>query len=94
MNPNLYNNTDIDKIMDDAMSTNDINQSNTLWAESAYSNGEGWGPAGDAPWVWLANYDYNYFIKDGVNIGEQPDGLGNDILINVCDWSRTNSTSA
>ncbi len=94
MNPNLYNNTNIDKIMDDAMGTNDINQSNTLWAESAYSNGEGWGPAGDAPWVWLANYDYNYFIKDSVNIGNQPDGLGNDILINVCDWSRTNSTSA
>ena len=31
--------------------------------------------------------DYNYFIKDGINIGNQPDGLGNDILINICEWT-------
>ena len=94
MNPNLYNNSNIDKIMESAMSSNDFNQANSLWSQSAYTNGEGWGPAGDAPWVWIANYDYNYFIKDNVDIGEQPDGLGNDILINICDWSRTNSTDA
>ena len=34
-----------------------------------------------------------YFIKNGIDIGEQPDGLGNDILINICEWTRTNSTS-
>ena len=93
MNPNLYNNTDSDKLMDDAMHSSDLNQSNTLWAQSALVNGGGWSPAGDAPFVWLVNYDYNYFIKDGIDIGQQPDGLGNDILINICDWTRTNSTA-
>ena len=93
MNPNLYNNTNIDKIMEDAMSTTDLNQSNELWAKSAYSNNQGWGPAGDAPWVWIANYDYNYFIKNNIDIGKQPEGLGNDILINIEDWTRTNVTS-
>ena len=93
MNPNLYNNTDSDKLMDDAMHSSDLNAANTLWSQSALVNGGGWSPAGDAPFVWLVNYDYNYFIKDGINIGEQPDGLGNDILINICDWTRTNSTA-
>ena len=93
MNPNLYNNSDSDRLMEEAMSSSDFDQANSLWAESALVNGGGWGPAGDAPWVWIANYDYNYFIKDGIDIGEQPDGLGNDILINICDWSRTNSTA-
>ena len=93
MNPNLYNNTDSDKLMDDAMHSSDLNAANTLWSQSANVNGGGWGPAGDAPFVWLVNYDYNYFIKDGIDIGEQPDGLGNDILINICDWTRTNSTA-
>lgn len=93
MNPNLYNNTDSDKLMDDAMHSTDLNASNTLWSQSALVNNGGWSPAGDAPFVWLVNYDYNYFIKDGIDIGEQPDGLGNDILINICDWTRTNSTA-
>lgn len=93
MNPGLYNNTASDKLMEDAMHANDFNQANSLWAQSALVNGGGWGPAGDAPFVWLVNYDYNYFIKDGVDIGDQPDGLGNDVLINICDWSRTNSTA-
>ncbi len=93
MNPGLYNNTDSDKLMDDAMHSSDLNAADTLWSQSALVNGGGWGPAGDAPFAWLVNYDYNYFIKDGIDIGEQPDGLGNDILINICDWTRTNSTA-
>ena len=88
MNPNLYNNSDSDALMEKAMAANDVNQSNSLWAQSALVNGGGWGPAGDAPWVWLANYNYNYFVKNGIDIGNQPDGLGNDILINICEWKR------
>ena len=93
MNPGLYNNTDSDKLMEEAMHSNDFSTADKLWSDSALVNGGGWGPAGDAPFAWLVNYDYNYFIKDGIDIGEQPDGLGNDILINVCDWSRTNATA-
>ena len=93
MNPGLYNNTDSDKLMEEAMHSNDFNAANKLWAESALVNGGGWGPAGDAPWVWIANYNYNYFVKDDIDMGEQPDGLGNDFLINVVDWTRTNSTA-
>jgi peptide/nickel transport system substrate-binding protein len=93
MNPNLYNNTESDALMEEAMHSNDFDTANKLWADSALVNGGGWGPAGDAPWVWLANYNYNYFVKDGIDMGEQPDGLGNDFLINICDWTRTNSTA-
>ena len=93
MNPGLYNNSESDKLMEEAMHASDFNQANNLWAESALVNGGGWGPAGDAPFAWLVNYNSNYFIKEGIDIGEQPDGLGNDILINVGDWTRTNATA-
>ena len=93
MNPGLYNNTDIDAIMEDAMHANDFDEANALWADSARTGDEGWGASADAPFAWLVNYDYNYFIKDGIDIGDQPDGLGNDVLINICDWTRTNSTA-
>jgi len=93
MNPGLYNNSESDKLMEEAMHASDFDQANNLWSESALVNGGGWGPAGDAPFAWLVNYDYNYFIKEGIDIGDQPDGLGNDILINVGDWTRTNATA-
>jgi peptide/nickel transport system substrate-binding protein len=93
MNPGLYNNSESDALMEQAMHENNFDTANTLWADSALVNGGGWGPAGDAPFAWLVNYDYNYFIKEGIDIGNQPDGLGNDILINICDWSRTNATA-
>ena len=93
MNPGLYSNSASDKLMEEAMHSNDFDEANKLWAQSALVNGGGWGPAGDAPFAWLVNYDYNYFIKNDIDIGEQPDGLGNDVLINICDWTRTNSTA-
>lgn len=88
MNPNLYNNTNVDKLMENAMHSTNDNEANSLWSQAAYSNGEGFGPAGDAPWVWIVTYDYNYFIKNGIDTGKQPGGLGNDVLINICDWTR------
>lgn len=93
MNPGLYNNTESDALMESAMHANDFDQANALWAQSALVNGGGWGPAGDAPFAWLVNYDYNYFISEDIDIGDQPDSLGNDVLINICDWTRTNSTA-
>ena len=93
MNPGLYNNTESDALMEQAMHTSDFNQADSLWSQSASVNGGGWGPAGDAPFAWLVNYDYNYFVKEGIDIGDQPDGLGNDILINICDWSRADTTA-
>ncbi len=89
MNPGLYNNSASDALMEEAMQSTDLNAANALWAQSALVNGGGWGPAGDAPFAWLVNYNYNYFIKDGIDIGNQPDGLGNDFLINICEWTRT-----
>jgi peptide/nickel transport system substrate-binding protein len=93
MNPNLYSNSASDALMEQAMHSNNFDAANALWAQSALVNGGGWGPAGDAPWVWIANYNYNYFVKEDIDMGEQPDGLGNDFLINICEWTRTNSTA-
>jgi peptide/nickel transport system substrate-binding protein len=93
MNPNLYSNSASDALMEQAMHSNNFDAANALWAQSALVNGGGWGPAGDAPWVWIANYNYNYFVKEDIDMGEQPDGLGNDFLINICEWTRSNSTA-
>ena len=87
MNPNLYNNSKVDDIVEQAMTTTDLDASNSIWAQAAYTDGEGFGPAGDAPWVWVATYNYTYFVSDDINIStDRPDNLGNDILINILEW--------
>lgn len=89
MNPNWYNNSKVDSLLDEAMSMTDLEGSNRVWAESAFYGDGGYGPAGDAPWVWIATYKYTYFVNKDLSIDQgRPDNLGNDIFINVCEWTR------
>ena len=89
MNPNLYNNSQVDSLLEEAMTSDDLNTANELYAQSAYYGDGGYGPAGDAPWLWVATYDYTYFVSEDLDINQsRPDGLGNDILINIEKWTR------
>ena len=87
-NPNLYNNSEVDQLLEQALETTDLEEANSYWSQAALtSNGGGYGPAGDAPWLWIATYDFVYFVRDGMDINQnRPDNVGNDILVNVLDW--------
>ena len=89
MNPNLYNNSEVDSILHEAVTTTDSASANSLWSKAAYTGDGGFGPSGDAPWVWISTFDYVYFVAEDVNItNERPDNYGNDLLINIEKWSR------
>ena len=71
-----------------------------LTAEEAYENfrkvqwdGEtGTAMIGQCPWVWIVNLDHVYFIRDGLNIGNQyvhPHGSNFPFLQNIQDWTWT-----
>ena len=50
----------------------------------------GCAPQGDAPWVWFANVDHLYFVREGLQVAEQkphPHGHGWSIVNNVDQWS-------
>lgn len=94
MNPNEYNNTQVDEKLDQAMQSTNLNESYKDWEDAAYiGNNSGFGPNGDAPWLWVADYNYCYFVRDGVNMGHQP-SMGQDYMVNICDWTRDNNTTA
>ena len=89
LNPNLYNNSDVDNLLDEAMVTTDLDSADDLWSQAAYVNGGGYGPTGDAPWLWIGTFDYVYFVSDDIEINsERPDNLGNDLFINIESWTR------
>ena len=92
MNPNAYNSSEVDAILEEALSSTNQNESNNLWAKAAYTGNGGFGPKGDAPWLWVADYNYCYFVKDGINMGKEPI-MGQDYLANICDWTRENTTA-
>lgn len=71
-----------------------------LTPEEAYENfqkvqwdGEtGTAMIGQCPWVWIVNLDHVYFIRDGLNIGNQyvhPHGSNFPFLQNIQDWTWT-----
>ena len=89
MNPNLYNNSEVDSILHEAVTTTDSANANSLWSNAAYTGDGGFGPSGDAPWVWISTFDYVYFVSEDIKItNERPDNFGNDLLINIEKWSR------
>ena len=92
MNPNLYNNSEVDSILEKAKITTNQNQSNNYYKEAELtSSGSGFGPEGDAPWLWIATYDYCYFVKDDIDMGNVAKNMGQDFLQNICDWKRINT---
>ncbi|WP_455645414.1 ABC transporter substrate-binding protein [Methanosphaera sp.] len=94
MNPNEYNNSAVDAVLEQAMSATSQDEANKLWAKAAYiSSDSGYGANAEAPWLWVADYNYCYFVKDGINMGTAPT-MGQDYMENICDWTRENTTTS
>ncbi len=93
MNPNLYNNSIVDSYLDDALVSTDQNNANELWKKSAFDGNTGFGPAGDAPWLWVATSDFLYMVDDSIDMGPNSNSSGIDILRDIYDWKRVNETS-
>lgn len=44
----------------------------------------------DYPYLWIVNIDHTYFVRDGLDIGEQrihPHGHGAPVIANMNEWS-------
>lgn len=85
-----YNNAATDAHIDAALATPTVEESYAEWQKAYWDGATGPAPQGDAAWVWLANVDHLYFVKDGLKVADQkphPHGHGWSILNNVDEWS-------
>lgn len=85
-----YANETVDQYMDEALAATDLEESYELWKKAQWDGTTGVTQEGDIPWIWLCNVDHLYFVRDGLNIGEQkihPHGHGWSIVNNVDQWS-------
>jgi peptide/nickel transport system substrate-binding protein len=79
-----------DAYLDQALATEQIEDSYELWRKSQWDGSGGVAPQGEATWVWFANIDHLYFVRNGLKVAEQkphPHGHGWSLVNNVDQWS-------
>ena len=85
-----YSNETVDKYMDEALESSDLESSYDLWKKAQWDGETGITQDGDIPWNWHCNIDHLYFVKDGLKIADQkihPHGHGWSIVNNVDQWT-------
>ncbi len=84
-----YANETVDAYMDEALQSNDLEESYELWKKSQWDGETGITQEGDIPWIWLCNIDHLYFVRDGLKVADQkihPHGHGWSIVNNIDEW--------
>ena len=66
-----YANPAVDRYMDQALASTDLEASYELWQLAQWDGTAGVTQEGDIPWVWLVNVDHLYWVRDGLRIAEQ-----------------------
>lgn len=90
-----YGNETVDSYMDQALASNDLEESYSLWRRAQWDGTTGVTQEGDIPWVWLVNIDHLYWVRDGLYVAEQkihPHGHGWSVVNNVDQWSWESET--
>ena len=87
-----YSNSTVDGYMDQALASNDLEESYELWKLSQWDGSTGVTQDGDIPWVWLVNIDHLYWVREGLQVADQkihPHGHGWSLVNNVDQWTWT-----
>lgn len=87
-NTAMYSNPKVDEYID-AMLAATTEEEAIEFAKHAQYDGET-GVNVDFPYIWIANIKHTYFVRDGLDLGEQkvhPHGHGVSVIQNVNEWS-------
>lgn len=83
-------NAQVDAHLDAALAAASMEESYEHWKLAQWDGQTGAAPQGDAPWVWLANVDHVYFVRENLLVAQQkphPHGQGWSLVNNVDQWS-------
>ncbi|MDR7871534.1 MAG: ABC transporter substrate-binding protein [Tissierellaceae bacterium] len=88
-NPENFSNDKVDEYIDMAMSSKDLDESYEYWKKVQWDGSAGVSTEGESPWVWLVNVDHLYYVREGLDIGEQkihPHGHAWPLVANLKHW--------
>ena len=86
----VYESDVVDGHLDDALAHTRVEDSYEDWKRAQWDGEDGVAPQGAASWVWIANVEHLYFVREGLQVAEQkphPHGHGWSLVNNVDQWS-------
>lgn len=93
-NPEGFDNKTVDSYLEKAMEAQTAEEAYKYWQLAQWDGATGTSMKGDCPWVWLVNIQHVYFVKDGLDIGEQQlheHGASMTLIQNLKDWAWSNN---
>lgn len=84
-----YESDAVDAHMNAALAAPRVEDSFDEWKLAMWDGADGVAPEGAATWVWFANVDHLYFVRDGLAVADQkphPHGHGWSLVNNVDQW--------
>lgn len=88
-NPEGYSNATVDGYLDAALRAATTEEANAQWRLAQWDGTTGTAMRGDCPWVWLVNIQHLYYVRDGLDIGQQQlhaHGASWPLVQNLRDW--------
>lgn len=89
-NPENYNNPAVDAYMNAAMQALTVEESNENWKKAQWDGKTGTAMKGDCPWVWFVNLQHLYYVREGLDIGNQQlhaHGASMPLIQNLKEWT-------
>ena len=89
-NPEFYINPTTDEYLDKAMNSLTIEDSYEWWQKAQWDGTTGTSMKGEAPWAFYVNMTHLYYVKDGLNIGNQrihAHGAAWPLIANLAEWT-------
>mgnify|MGYP003623819838 CR=1 FL=1 len=89
-NPEGYASGTVDAHLDAALNANDLDTAYENWKQAQGDGQTGTSMKGECPWVWLVNVQHLYYVRNGLDIGEQQlhaHGASWSLLGNLKEWS-------
>lgn len=88
-NPEGFADPAVDGYLDAALHALSVDEANEQWQLAQWDGTNGTAMKGSAPWVWLVNLSHLYYVRDGLDIGDQQlhaHGASWTLLQNLRDW--------
>ncbi|QNM05751.1 ABC transporter substrate-binding protein [Qiania dongpingensis] len=89
-NPEFYTSEKTDEYLDKAMNSLTIEDSYEWWQKAQWDGETGTSMRGEAPWAFYVNMTHLYYVKDGLDIGNQrihAHGQAWPLIANLAEWT-------
>lgn len=87
-NVSSYSNPAVDAYIDKALAATSMEEAIKYWKLAQWDGKTGINA--DYPYLWIVNIDHTYFVRDGLDLGNQmihPHGHGQPVIANMNEWS-------